>query len=99
MTRLALAATVAAGGVLASGATSPGSEPIGTVAPGWRHLSSRTGDLETPFHGRQQTASAVFDADGDGVNDFVLTERTEAPSVVLYLRRPLVWYEWVQGRG
>jgi hypothetical protein len=68
----------------------PGGD-IGTVHAGWRHLSSRTGDLEAPSDGRQQTASAVFDADGDGINDFVITERTEAPSVLLYLRRADGW--------
>jgi len=65
--------------------------PLGKVGSGWRHLSSRTGDLEAPTPGRQQTASAVFDASGDGVNDFVITERTGAPSVVLYVRHAGGW--------
>lgn len=93
MQRLAVAALLVMGGVLAAGPSLRGEDEaaIGTTAPGWRHLSSRTGDLEAPSGGRQQTASAVFDADGDGVNDFVITERTEAPSVVLYVRHAGGW--------
>ncbi|MCL4794558.1 MAG: VCBS repeat-containing protein [Bryobacteraceae bacterium] len=61
------------------------------VAPGWRLVSSDTGGLEKPFPGDQQTASAVFDINGDGVNDFVITERTAAPSVVGYIRQGNGW--------
>jgi hypothetical protein len=50
----------------------------------WRHLSSSTGDLPPPNRGKQQTAALVADLDRDGRNDFVITERTEAPSVVWY---------------
>jgi hypothetical protein len=57
----------------------------------WTHLSSRSGDLPVPFAGTQQTASLVLDVDGDGVNDFVLTERTAAPSVVWYHRGKTGW--------
>jgi len=66
-----------------------GSGPV--VSPGWRLVSSDTGGLEKPFPGKQQTASAVFDINGDGVLDFVLTERTDAPSVVGYLRQGEGW--------
>jgi hypothetical protein len=47
----------------------------------WRHLSAGNGDLPLPNPGTQQTATAVFDIDKDGVNDFVIAERTRAPSV------------------
>jgi len=50
----------------------------------WNHISSENGDLEVPNNGAQQTASAIFDVDKDGVNDFVITERSEAPAVVWY---------------
>lgn len=56
------------------------------VAPGWRLASTTNGGLPLPFPGTQQTASAVFDINGDGVNDFAVTERTAAPSIVGYLR-------------
>lgn len=50
----------------------------------WKHLSSATGDIEVPNTGDQQTAAAVLDMDGDGVNEFFITERTTSPSVVAY---------------
>jgi hypothetical protein len=62
-----------------------------TVLTGWKHLSSAKGDLDPPGPGKQQTSSVVFDADKDGVNDFVITERTAAPSVVLYRRSAKGW--------
>ena len=40
---------------------------------------SNAGQLPAPNGGAQQTACVVFDADGDGVNDIVLAERTQAP--------------------
>ena len=52
--------------------------------PPWKHLSTTVGDLQVPNTGREQTSATVFDADGDGVNDFVITERTVAPGVLLY---------------
>lgn len=57
----------------------------------WVLYSSEKGDLEPPNPGRQQTASAVFDIDGDGVNDFVIAERTQAPAVVWYQRHAGGW--------
>ena len=57
----------------------------------WMHLSTKTGDLQPPNAGDQQTSAAVADFDGDGVNDFVVTERTKAPSVVLYRRAKAGW--------
>jgi len=56
--------------------------PAQSIAPGWKLLSSKTGDLPAPNPGLQQTSCTVFDIDGDKVNDFVLTERTAAPGVV-----------------
>lgn len=61
----------------------------------WKHLSTSTGDLPVPNSGQQQTASLVCDIDGDGVNDFVITERTEAPSVVWYRRGNSGWTRYV----
>ena len=57
----------------------------------WRHLSTKTGDLQPPNAGDQQASVAVGDFDGDGVNDFAITERTKAPSVVLYRRTKVGW--------
>ena len=57
----------------------------------WKHLSTERGDLAAPNQGGQQTSSAVLDANKDGVNDFVITERTMAPAVVLYLHSGSGW--------
>lgn len=41
-------------------------------------------DIQPPNKGDQQTASQVLDIDNDGVDEFVITERTGSPSVVWY---------------
>ena len=61
----------------------------------WVHLSSRNSDLPTPNSGSQQTASLVLDIDKDGVNDFVITERTAAPAAVWYRRTKKGWTKYV----
>jgi hypothetical protein len=66
-------------------------ESAGSEALKWQHLSSTSGDLQTPFAGNQQTSSLVLDIDGNGVNDFVVTERTASPSVVWYQRHATGW--------
>lgn len=58
---------------------------------GWRHISSAKGEIEVPNTGTQQTSSVVADLDNDGVNDFVITERTAAPSVMWYRRSQDGW--------
>lgn len=57
----------------------------------WQHLSSVDGDLPVPNEGNQQTATLVADLDKDGLNDFMITERTKAPSVVWYRRTDSGW--------
>jgi hypothetical protein len=64
--------------------------PSGMDDPDWKHLSSADGDLLPPGPGQQQTASLILDVDLDGILDFVVTERTETPSVL--------WYRW-NGNG
>lgn len=56
----------------------------------WVRKSSTTGDLPAPNSGDQQTCLVVADFDKDGVDDFVIGERTRSPSVV--------WYSW-NGHG
>jgi hypothetical protein len=61
--------------------------------------------LETHLYQNRRTCAAqygdradvapVFDIDKDGVNDFVITERTVAPSVVWYRRGPNGWTHYV----
>ncbi|MEK6481236.1 VCBS repeat-containing protein [Catalinimonas sp. 4WD22] len=67
-------------------------EQITTVNPtSWKHYSTETGDLAPPNTGNQQTASLVCDLDMDGIQDFVITERTQAPSVVWYKKQGDRW--------
>jgi len=61
----------------------------------WKHLSTAKGDLPTPNAGKQQTSSIVCDIDKDGINDFVIAERTKAPSVVWYRRGENGWTKYV----
>lgn len=56
----------------------------------WIRKSSTTGDLPAPSEGKQQTCCLILDIDRDGINDFVIGERTSTPSVV--------WYKY-NGRG
>lgn len=57
----------------------------------WEHLSSTKGDITVPNTGNQQTATLVMDIDKDGLNDFIIAERTKAPSVVWYQRKDNGW--------
>ena len=61
----------------------------------WKHLSTAKGDLSAPNAGKQQTSSLVLDIDKDGINDFVITERTKAPSVLWYRRSSNGWTRYV----
>ncbi len=65
----------------------------------WKHLSTANGDLEVPNAGDQQTAALVLDVDKDGINDFVITERTKAPSVVWYRKLTDGWKRYVLDAG
>jgi len=47
--------------------------------------------LPGPNSGNQQTACVVADIDKDGINDFVVTERTKTPSVVWYKHNGNGW--------
>jgi len=57
----------------------------------WEHLSSKTGALEVPNQGGQQTSTAVADFNNDGINDFCISERTKAPALVWYKREAKGW--------
>jgi hypothetical protein len=61
----------------------------------WKHLSTKNGDLPLPNAGTQLTSSVVFDVDKDHTNDFVITERTAAPSVVWYRRGANGWSRYI----
>lgn len=57
----------------------------------WKRYSSDLGDLDVPNSGNQQTASLIADLDKDGINDFVITERTQAPAVTWYKKSEKGW--------
>lgn len=56
----------------------------------WVRISSTRGDIPIPNPGQQQTCCVVGDLDRDGIEDFVVGERTKTPSIV--------WYKF-NGRG
>ena len=61
----------------------------------WKHLSSVNGDIEVPNGGDQQTAALIADMDNDGINEFFITERTTAPSVVAYRKSVDGWDRYI----
>lgn len=61
----------------------------------WVRRSTTTGDLPVPNEGQQQTCCVVCDIDKDGVDDFVVGERTRAPSVVWYKFSGKGWKKYV----
>lgn len=65
----------------------------------WALRSSTTGDLPTPNEGSEQTCCVVCDIDRDGVDDFVVGERTKAPSVVWYKYNGKGWDKRVIDAG
>lgn len=61
----------------------------------WEHYSTEKGDMEMPNGSEQQTSAAVFDIDRDGINDFIITERVKAPSVVWYKKNGNKWDRYI----
>jgi len=61
----------------------------------WTHKSSTTGDLPAPNDGKQQTCCLILDIDRDGIDDFVIGERTRTPSVVWYKYNGKGWDKFV----
>ncbi|MHC4116237.1 MAG: family 16 glycoside hydrolase [Planctomycetota bacterium] len=78
-----LVATAALGGAAASAGVT------------WQRKSSTTGDMPTPNAGNQQTCCIVLDIDKDGIEDFVVGERTKTPSVVWYKYNGKGWDKFV----
>jgi hypothetical protein len=61
----------------------------------WEHVSTSNNKLEIPFTGEQQTASMVVDIDNDGIPEIFVTERTKAPSVVMYKNTGKKWERFI----
>ncbi len=82
--------------VLAASCLNCAPAPAGTpglwVDPAWELVSSGSRRLPAPPKGwRDQTACLVLDIDRDGVDDFVITDRNAAPSVLWYRRMESGW--------
>jgi hypothetical protein len=90
-------AAVLAGVVALFGASCAQADSATSARPvsEWVHLSSKDGQLPVPNGGSQQTASLVVDIDRDGADNFVITERTQAPAVVWYRRSGNDWEKYV----
>jgi hypothetical protein len=83
-------------GLLAAGGLGGGFAP--TLKAGelrWRHLSSKKGDLPVPPGSTQQTLCLILDVDKDGINDFVIGCRQQAPALVWYRRGKDGWTTYV----
>lgn len=73
----------------------------------WKHFSSKTGDIDAPNTGGEQTSAAVADFNNDGINDFCISERQQEPSMVVYFRNDKGWAKfhsrcsgyWLQGNN
>ncbi|WP_020531684.1 FG-GAP repeat domain-containing protein [Flexithrix dorotheae] len=61
----------------------------------WKHLSTINQDLPLPLPGRQQTASLIIDVDNNGAQDFMITDRTMAPSVALLRYEKGEWKKYI----
>jgi hypothetical protein len=61
----------------------------------WKHLSSANGELPMPGTSTEQTGALVADLDKDGTNDFVISFRKEAPTLVWYRRTATGWDRYV----
>jgi hypothetical protein len=62
---------------------------------GWIHLSTAKKDLPLAWKTTQQTAALVVDLDKDGINDFVLGCRVEAPVLIWYRRHSKGWTSYI----
>lgn len=61
----------------------------------WKHISTTNGMLEIPFPGDQQTSSLIADIDNDGIPEIFITDRTKAPSVVMYKLKGEKWDRYI----
>lgn len=68
---------------------------LSTQAQNWEYVSSTDGKIPLPWKATQQTASLVVDIDKDGIDDFVMANRTDKPSLVWYkFERSIGWREF-----
>jgi hypothetical protein len=51
----------------------------------WTRLSTEYGELELPNKGKFQTGCIIADINKDGKDDFIIVEKTDNPSVIMYV--------------
>jgi hypothetical protein len=61
----------------------------------WQHLSTADGNIPLPWQSLEQTGALVADLNKDGLNDFVLSCRKQAPAVVWFQRTAKGWLRHV----
>jgi hypothetical protein len=61
----------------------------------WIYLSTEKGDIPLPWKSTEQTGAVVADLNKDGLKDFVLSCRKQAPALVWFQRRPKGWVRHV----
>ena len=61
----------------------------------WKHLATDQGDIPLPWKSTEQTAALIADLDKDGLNDFVMTCRKQAPAIVWYQRKSNGWTKYI----
>ncbi len=61
----------------------------------WRHLSTADGNIPLPWQSKEQTGALVADLNKDGLNDFVLSCRKQAPSLVWLQRTNNGWIKHI----
>jgi hypothetical protein len=61
----------------------------------WQHLSTADGNIPMPWQSVEQTGALVADLDNNGLNDFVLSCRKQAPAIVWYQRTTSGWLKHI----
>lgn len=61
----------------------------------WEHFSTKQGDVNGPNGSEQQTSCLVMDIDKDGINDFIVTERVQAPAVSWFKKNGNKWDRYI----
>ena len=57
----------------------------------WQHLSTEDGKIPMPWQSTEQTGALIADLNKDGLNDFVLSCRKQAPALVWFQRTAIGW--------
>ena len=61
----------------------------------WKLISTHNGKLEIPNPGGKQTSCMVLDVDQDCLKEIFISERSQAPSVVMYKSKGKIWQKYL----